>query len=229
MKSLWVLLSFSFLSTLTLTQALAAIPKLNMAEVDKIRLLEASFKSTETSPISLKKMVFSLKNKAVPVLIKVMKDKSFPDKSRWQATMLLGQVMGKKSQAFIAKFTQHPDWVMRVAALKALTALDVKVSRLYQQALKDPSLIVRVQALESIALLTLKDCGAAVWGMMFDQSNYSGENGKRKRTSIIKGVIKTVGDLGYKPAYPVLVKLSQNKRYKDLHPTLIASLSSLKN
>ena len=63
----------------------------------------------------LKRNAFRHKQKAVPVLIKVMKESKYPEQNRWHATMLLAQVMGSKSAPFIAKFTEHPHWMMRLA------------------------------------------------------------------------------------------------------------------
>src|SRR5665647_2298030 len=71
----------------------------------------------------LKRHTMKHRQKAVPILIKVMKESKYPEQNRWQATMLLGQIMGKKSAPFIAKFSNHPHWMMRVASLKALLGL----------------------------------------------------------------------------------------------------------
>jgi hypothetical protein len=58
--------------------------------------------------LTIKRHALHHRSKCVPLLIKVMKDAKFPEQNRWQATMLLGQIMGKKSAPFIAKFSQHP-------------------------------------------------------------------------------------------------------------------------
>ena len=119
-KALALLVSFS---------AVAAVPaprKSPLTDVQKVARFEESFTVSTIDPMRLKAMAFSLKQKSVPTLIKVMKEASFPERNRWHATMLLGQVMGKKSAPFIARFTEHPAWMMRVASLKALAALDMR-------------------------------------------------------------------------------------------------------
>lgn len=211
----------------------AAVPKSNprvspLTEAQRIERFEESFGVGTIHPNRLKAMTMSLKEKSVPTLIKVMKDGNYPEKNRWMATMLLGQVMGKKSAPFIAKFSTHPSWMMRVASLKALAALDMKEYKaVYSKALKDPSLIVRVQALDNICHMQLTGLAPNVWNMMYDQTNYTGSAGKRKRTSIVRSIIRTVGELKYEPAKPALVKLIQKPKYQDLTEDLDYSLSKI--
>ncbi len=176
----------------------------------------------------LKKSTLHHKQKAVPLLIKVMKDGKYPEKNRWHATFFLGQIMGKKSAPFIAKFSDHPHWMMRVASLKALMALKQdQYHAVYSKALRDPSLIVRVQALDNIAQMNIKPLAPHVWAMLYDQSNYVGEAGKLKRTSIVKSIIRTVGDLEFEKAEKPLVKLIQKPKYQDLISELDYSLEKI--
>lgn len=176
----------------------------------------------------LKRNAFKHKEKAVPTLIKVMKESKYPEQNRWHATMLLAQIMGKKSAPFIAKFTDHPHWMMRVAALKALLGLrQAEYTAVYAKALKDPSLIVRVQALDNISQLKLKSLAPNVWNMMYDQTNYTGEKGTRKRTSIVKSIIRTLGDVKYVEAKKPLAKLIQKPKYQDLVEEIDYSLEKI--
>lgn len=176
----------------------------------------------------LKRNAFMHKQKAVPTLIKVMKESKFPEQNRWHATMLLAQIMGPQAAPFIAKFTEHPHWMMRVAALKALLGLkQTEYTAVYSRALKDPSLIVRVQALDNISQMKIKSLAPQVWNMMYDQSNYTGEKGARKRTSIVKSIIRTLGDLEYTEAKKPLAKLIQKPKYQDLIDDLDYSLEKI--
>lgn len=210
----------------------APVPaKTPLTDVEKLRRFEEAFKTESPDPAAQHKrklMCFSLKQKAVPTLIKVMKEAQFPDSNRWHATMLLGQVMGKKSAPFIARFSEHPSWMMRVASLKALAALDMKeYSGVYAKALRDDSLIVRVQALDNISHMKLVKLAPNVWSMMYDQTNYTGKAGSRKRTSIVRSVIRTVGDLKYDKARMPLAKLIQKPKYNDLLDDLDYSLEKI--
>lgn len=176
----------------------------------------------------LKRSTLHHKQKAVPLLIKVMKDSKYPEKNRWHATFFLGQIMGRKSAPFIAKFSDHPHWMMRVASLKALMALKQdQYHAVYSKALRDPSLIVRVQALDNISQMNIKPLAPHVWAMLYDQSNYVGEAGKLKRTSIVKSIIRTVGDLEFEKAEKPLVKLIQKPKYQDLIGELDYSLEKI--
>ncbi len=200
-------------------------------DVVSLERLEKMFAMDHKTP-GLSKMIKtnSLRHgsKAVPLLIKVMKESKFPEQNRWQATMLLGQVMGKKSAPFIARFSEHPHWMMRVASLKALLALKQdNYHSVYSRALRDPSLIVRVQALDNISRMEIAPLAPHVWNMLYDQSNYNGEAGKRKRTSIVKSVIRTLGDIRYEKASRPLARLIQNPKYKDLMEELDYSLEKI--
>lgn len=176
----------------------------------------------------IKRHTLKHRQKAVPVLIKVMKENKYPEQNRWQATMLLGQVMGKKAAPFIAKFIDHPHWMMRVATLKALLGLrQDQYHQVYAKALKDSSLIVRVQALDNISKMNIAPLAPQVWNMMYDQSNYSGDAGKRKRTSIVRSIIRTVGDIKFDKAKKPLATLIQKPKYQDLIEDLDYSLEKI--
>lgn len=176
----------------------------------------------------IKRHTFKHRQKAVPVLIKVMKESKYPEQNRWHATMLLGQVMGKKSAPFIAKFIDHPHWMMRVASLKALLGLKQDTYHsVYAKALKDSSLIVRVQALDNIAKMNISAMAPQVWNMMYDKSNYSGDVGNRKRTSIVRSIIRTIGDVKFEKAKSPLAKLIQKPKYQDLIEDLDYSLEKI--
>lgn len=207
--------------------------KLSLQKEDLVSLerLEKMFMMDGRTPglqAMIKRNALKHAQKSVPVLIKVMKESKYPDQNRWQATMLLGQIMGKNSAPFIAKFADHPNWMMRVASLKALLGLKQdQYKAVYAKALKDPSLIVRVQALDNISQLKIKELGPNVWEMMYDQTNYSGSVGSRKRTSIVRSIIRTLGDLRYEKASRPLAKLIQKPKYQDLIDDLDYSLEKI--
>lgn len=200
-------------------------------DVVTIERLENMFTMDARTPglqAMLKRQTLKHRQKAVPVLIKVMKESKYPEQNRWQATMLLGQVMGKKSAPFIAKFIDHPNWMMRVASLKALLGLKQdNYHQVYAKALKDSSLIVRVQALDNISKMKISTLAPNVWNMMYDQSNYSGDAGSRKRTTIVKSIIRTLGDVKYHQAKAPMAKLIQKPKYQDLIDELDYSLEQI--
>lgn len=174
----------------------------------------------------LKRDTLKEKFDAVPVLTSVMKDSKFPEKNRWMATFLLGQIMGKKSADFISKFTKHPEWVMRLASYKALLSLNqTQYKGLYAKGLKDSSMIVRFQALENIKQMNIKELAPHVWGMLYDKSNYVGNSGALKRGSIIKEVVKTIGHLKFEKAKKPMLLMVQKDKYKDIFLELDEALT----
>lgn len=176
----------------------------------------------------LKRHSFNHKQKAVPTLIKVMKESKYPVQNRWHATMLLAQIMGNKAAPFIAKFSEHPHWMMRVASLKALLGLkQTEYLAVYKKSLKDPSHIVRIQALDNIAKMNIKKLAPDVWSMLYDQSNYTGVKGALKRTSIVKSIIRTIGDVKYDSAAKPMAILIQKPKYNDLVDDLDYSLAKI--
>ncbi len=178
----------------------------------------------------LKDHILQLKGKSVPALISVMKNNKYPDKNRWMATFLLGQIMGKKSAPFISKFSKHPNWVMRMASLKTLLALKQdKYTDVYSSLLKDNSMIVRYQALETIKKLEITSLSANVWAMLYDKKNYhlGKDKKKKKRTHIIKNVIRTIGDLKFNKAKKPLLSMIQKKKYVDIHEDIDYALSKI--
>lgn len=225
--SLALLLSVSAFAASTPKPA----PKVAQQDVISLERLENMFMMDASTPglaPMIKRHTLKHQGKAVPLLIKVMKEEKYPEHNRWQATMLLGQVMGKKSAPFIAKFIDHPHWMMRLASLKALMGLrQSEYHAVYAKALKDPSLIVRVQALDNISKMNISAMAPQVWNMMYDQSNYSGNAGKRKRTSIVRAIIRTIGDLKFEKAQKPLAKLMQKPKYQDLIEDLDYSLEKI--
>jgi hypothetical protein len=194
-------------------------------------ILLKDFKLAKLSPKkvkALKAKVIAKGPKAVPTLIKVMKTDSYPDRNRWIATFLLGRVMGKKASPFIAKFSTHPNWMLRLASLKSLLALgEAQYKGIYARALKDKAMIVRYQALENIKKLKIKSLAPYVWAMLYDKANYAGMKGKSKRTHIIKEAIRTVGDLDFDKAKKPLFSMVANKKYKDVFDELDYALSKI--
>ncbi len=181
----------------------------------------------------LKSETLKYGGQSVEALIEVMKNAKYPDKNRWMATFLLGQIMGDKSAPFLAKFLQHPHWVMRMASLKTLLALKQKeYSKHYASLLKDDSFIVRSQALDNIRTLKTADAAPYVWAMLYDKKNYyqptlNGKALKAKRSNIIKSVILTVGELKFEKAKAPLVKMIQKDRYSDIFPEMDQSLMKI--
>ncbi|MCK5882744.1 MAG: HEAT repeat domain-containing protein [Bacteriovoracaceae bacterium] len=239
MKKL-ILLSLIITFSLPTFSAIKGKDKYSTAPTAIKERLLARYEKDYKNKIDLKKLkadTLALNGKAVPALIQVMKSNKYPDKNKWMATFLLGRIMGKKSSSFIAKFSQHPSWIMRMASLKTLLALNEKgYGKVYALALKDKSYIVRVQALENLRQMNLKKYAPYVWQMLYDKKNYHIANKKngeatpsKTRSHIIKKVVRTVGDLNFKKAQASLLSMVQKKRYDDIFEEMDYALSKLTN
>lgn len=205
--------------------------KSQLHKIEKSSSLERMYLKKSKNKKYLEKLkveTWKLKRAAVPTLTKVMKSKKFPDNNRWVATYMLGKIMGVKAAPYIQKFTKHPNWMMRLAALKVLLHLkQTRYAGSYARLLEDKSLIVRHQALENIRELKLTKMAPYVWKMLYNKANYIGKEGKRKRSHIIRKAIKTVGDLKFEKAKKPMLSMMQIKRYKDVYPELDYALNKV--
>lgn len=207
---------------------------INATEVKQVLLQKYLIDYSDKNQIAaLKAETLKHGGQSVEALIEVMKNGKYPDKNRWVATFLLGQIMGDKSAPFLSKFLKHPHWVMRMASLKTLLALkQEEYGSQYAMLLNDDSFIVRSQALENIRSLKIKNSAPQVWAMLYDKKNYylptmNGKELKTKRSNIIKSVILTVGDLQFEKAREPLMKMIQKDKYNDIFPEMDLALSKI--
>ena len=177
----------------------------------------------------IKKVLNTDPKKHIKSLFKIIKDKSYPEQSRWLSTILVGKTLGKKSINYLSSYAGHEDVILRLASLKALLSLEAKErSDIFEKALFDKSLLVRKQALQAVRLLNLKNVSKSLIKMLVDEKNYYLEGRKRKRSPILKDVITTIGDLKYKKSYTILKRLRSKRSYEDLYPSLDYAIGKLK-
>jgi len=174
-------------------------------------------------------LLFKLDNKAVPTIVEIMKSDKYPDQSRWLATLSLARIMGLKSLPFIKKFLRHPNWMMRLSALKVIRMFKDKSSeKTIEKMLFDKSLLVRVEALEMIKSFKTKNSAKTVWKMMYDKKNYQKFNkSKVIPTEVISRILKTIQTLDYKEAKPALIKLRNEKKFSLLNKDIQNTINSL--
>ncbi len=224
----------SFLFLLSFIISFNSQAAINNTAVKSALLNKYMINYTDKAQIAmLKSETLKQGGQSVEALIEVMKNGKYPDKNRWMATFLLGQIMGEKSAPFLSKFLQHPHWVMRMASLKTMLALkQTGYSRQYASLLKDESFIVRSQALDNIRTLKTQEAAPQVWEMLYDKKNYyqpslKGKPLKAKRSNIIKNVILTIGDLKFEKAKLPLIKMIQKDRYNDIFNEMDLSLTKI--
>jgi HEAT repeat protein len=225
------LATLGLFSTLLINNAQASIEN-----VEVKNLLLQKYLVTYDSNLKLEELKnLTLKNggQSVEALIEVMKNGKYPDKNRWVATFMLGQIMGDKSAPFLAKFFRHPSWVLRMASLKTMLALKQKnYGAQYAMLLNDESLIVRSQALDNIRKLKIEGQASDVWAMLYDKKNYyrptiNGKEMGHKRADIIKRAIETVGELKFEKAKAPLFKMIQKDKYNDIFNEMDLALTHI--
>lgn len=222
------LLTFGLFFLISFSSLKASIEPANIKDT-LLKKYAVSYES-KTQLADLKNLTLKNGKNSVEALVEVMKNGKYPDKNRWMATFVLGEIMGEKSAPFVSKFLRHPSWVMRMASLKTLLALKEKnYGSQYALMLSDDSLLVRTQALENIKQLKIEKSAPQVWAMLYDKKNYSeptinGKELQHKRTSIIKNVILTIGELKFEKAKEPLMKMIQKKRYDDIFPEIDLAL-----
>lgn len=226
MKALLTLTIFSF--------CLSVNASINASEVKDDLLKKYMVNYSDKNQIAqLKAETLKHSGQSVEALIEVMKNGKYPDKNRWVATFLLGQIMGEKSAPFLSKFLKHPNWVMRMASLKTMLALkQTSYGPHYAMLLNDDSFIVRTQALDNIRTLKITSSAPQVWAMLYDKKNYyqptlNGKELKAKRSNIIKSVILTIGDLKFERARDPLIKMIQKDKYNDIFAEMDQSLMKI--
>ena len=174
-----VLLSWSF------GHGKKAFSKSEVADVKQELLKKLKHPIKKEDIKGTQNLIFKNGGKAVEALVEVMKNGQYPELNRWIATFMLGRIMGKKASPFLVKFLKHPQWSMRVAALKTLLALkDKRFASAYAHALSDKSMLVRKQALENVKKLSLKETAPMVWAMLYDKKNYHFDKNGKKRNSL---------------------------------------------
>lgn len=173
---------------------------------------------------SLSHQTLNFGPKAVPVLLNAMKKKSYPVQNRWIAMFSLTKLMGKNSSKVLSKFTKHPDWMMRLGALKCLLFLKEKsYAKDYALLLTDKSLVVRQQALKNIHQLNIKENAK-------DVSNLLAEINFDKTASddpVVDMTLLTLAKLGHKQSIPTLVDMLKAERFKKNSATIDFSLEQL--
>ena len=231
--AIWTLVCCIVLSTSTfakIQEGEAIVAKGSFSKVQQTYITEFNKmdKMSNKDILAFKDKGLKAAGVIVPVLTDVMKTSAYSDKARWVATLLLGRIMGKKASPFIAKFLDHPNWVLRMASLKTFLALkDKTYVQYFSKSLNDNSFMVRTQALENIRKMNLTSLAPSVWQMVYDEKNYYNGNPGSKRMPIFKDIVKTLGELKYQKVKNPLVSMIVKSRYEDIFEDLNLALENI--
>lgn len=232
MQKLWI--SILFFSTFVSANKSVPLnihrPSLNLTKSSKsMGNLDYLFKTQWKKNVDFANLSYqslSYGPKAVPILLNVMKKNAYPVKNRWIAMFSMTKLMGKKSAKVLSKFTNHPDWMMRLGALKCLLFLNQKqFANEYAHLLKDHSLIVRQQALTNIHQMEIKEKAHAV-GLLLKDIKSQNENGSTI-AQMTDMTIMTVAKFHHKESISTLLEMLKQEQFMRNSATIDYSLEQL--
>ncbi len=92
---------------------------------------------------------------------------------RWQAFMAMARLGEKDSLPEVNQALKSKDWFLRHAALKVIPLFDER--RAYDVSvvsLNDPALVVRTQAVDTLAKIKNPECTSKLWQQLYTKENY---------------------------------------------------------
>lgn len=114
--------------------------------------------------------------KAAPLLIQIANTKSNPDPDRYIALIGAARLGGPSIAPVIPHFLKDRSWMIRTAALRALKLVGKQTAAIPPQttlrALKDPALVVRREAIDTILALRPEGSITALLATLEDPRNF---------------------------------------------------------
>lgn len=194
--------------------AVAAIPK--MTDVKNSELILALRLPLETRI----KAVQALGEGGFESLQKMSMDESQPLQIRWRAVTAMGRVSAKKSIPFLEKALKSSDWLMRNAALLALSHADRARGLAAATAmLEDPALVVRTSAVQVIDELNGTEKLDLLWQKLFAKENFHNGHSLWIRRHITDLLAKYA-----KPGWEAKFQRVLEDEDEALHPMAIQAL-----
>jgi HEAT repeat protein len=109
----------------------------------------------------------------VSPLLEVARNKSASDSERYVAVMGIAKIGGKASAPLLSPFLKDSSWMIRNGTLRALTALKhPETSAAVLPLVKDPALVVRLEAVQSVEKLHPEGSLKALLAAIDDSENY---------------------------------------------------------
>jgi HEAT repeat protein len=110
---------------------------------------------------------------AYPALTRIAETRSYEGTERYIAVMGMAKLGGTPAAPALIKYLKDPSWMVRNAALHALSALkNPKTSTSVLPLLKDPALVIRIAALDAADQLKPDGLQDACLDALKDPSNY---------------------------------------------------------
>ncbi len=107
-------------------------------------------------------------------LMKIARDKKANDSDRYVAIMAHTRIGGPKKSDDVVALLDDKNWMVRSAALKSIEVLGLTVasSRVLEKLEKDPALVIRAQAIETLVRLKPAGLADALVKAAMDGKNY---------------------------------------------------------
>ncbi len=159
-------LVFFFFSAL-MTNALGAPPSRHVLEREIAAARGAGFEAL------LKKWQAQYGTSAVNPLLSVAKDPKAPDTSRYIALMASTRMGGEEALRQLEPTLKDRSWMLRAGFLRAsLVSTRAEWGEKAVQLLRDPALVVRTEALETVMRFKPKHYLTSVYQMLEDRTNF---------------------------------------------------------
>ncbi|MBY0470722.1 hypothetical protein K2X30_06090 [bacterium] len=186
----------------------------------------------------LKKWEKTLRPSDIEMLRDLAQDKKLKDTDRYIAFMGMVRLGGKKSAAWVRPFLKDSSWMMRSAALQGVAILGPEAAKgetsqeVFNLATKDPALVIRSQALETVAALKIPGTARVLLQSLEDKKNYNAgkpvlipQKAIRVLSSLpVETVLQEGGPLTAERLKAVSKKYSANHRFRLDIARLVAKL-----
>ncbi|MBC7690760.1 MAG: HEAT repeat domain-containing protein [Methylotenera sp.] len=164
---------------------------------------------------------------AVPSLIRLAADSKMEDTHRYIALMGAAKLGGSRAAPVIQTFLKDSSWMMRNAALRALSSLSYREAGLQAMSLlKDPALVVRSEAIDALVKLRPEGVEGALVDTIYAPSNYrAGKADFVPRRALL--ALETLEAHSMIPRLLPLLKRKQDPEFRKLAEKTIEKLRSL--
>lgn len=130
---------------------------------------------------------------------------NYPLEERWDAYHKIVTKNKKESLPMAHKAVKSKDWFLREAGLKTFVALKPETAKVIarEMLVKDPSMLVRAQALSAIKILNDKSSEKLLWETLKDPKNFRGDQSLWIRPKVVATLMEF--KLGNKAQYQSLL------------------------
>lgn len=142
---------------------------------------------------------------AKPNLKSIVFNNQYPLEVRWDAYHKIVTKNKKESIPMATKAVKSKDWFLREAGLKTFVALKPDEAKPIAREMleKDPSMLVRAQALSAIKILNDKSTEKLLWQTLKDKKNFRGEQSLWIRPKVVATLMEF--KMGNKDQYKILL------------------------